>query len=57
MYAFSTGLPGRMKSSGYTDDVDLAKRLVEWEHFYNYHRPYGAFAGKTPYEVLRERLQ
>ena len=41
----------------YTDDVDLAKRLAEWEDFYNYHRPHGAFAGKTPYETLRERLQ
>ncbi len=28
-----------------------------WEDFYNYHRPHGAFAGKTPYEALQERLQ
>jgi len=41
----------------YTGDVDLEKRLTEWEGFYNYHRPHGAFAGKTPYEALRERLQ
>jgi transposase InsO family protein len=41
----------------YTDDVDLTQRLAEWEAFYNHHRPHGAFAGKTPYEVLRERLQ
>jgi transposase InsO family protein len=41
----------------YTGDVDLAQRLAEWEDFYNYHRPHGAFAGKTPYEALRERLQ
>jgi len=41
----------------YTDDVDLAARLAEWETFYNYHRPHAAFAGKTPYEALRERLQ
>ena len=41
----------------YTDDVDLAQRLAEWETFYKYHRPHGAFAGKTPYETLRERLQ
>jgi transposase InsO family protein len=40
-----------------TDDVDRAKRLAEWEDFSNYHRPHGAFAGKTPYEALRERLQ
>jgi len=39
------------------DDVDLAKWLAAWEDFYNYHRPHGAFAGKTPYEALQERLQ
>ena len=33
------------------------QRLMEWDTFYNYHRPHGAFAGKTPYEALRERLQ
>ena len=27
------------------------------EPIYNYHRPHGAFRGKTPYEALRERLQ
>ena len=40
----------------YKGDVDLAQRLTEWENFYNYHRPHGAFAGMTPYEALRERL-
>lgn len=40
----------------YTDDVDLGEKLAEWERFYNYHRPHGAFAGKTPYEALRDRL-
>ncbi len=40
----------------YKGDVDLEARLTEWENFYNYHRPHGAFAGKTPYEALRERL-
>ena len=41
----------------YKGDADLEKRLTEWEAFYNYHRPHGAFGGKTPYEALRERLQ
>ena len=41
----------------YKGDVDLEHRLAEWEHFYNYHRPHGAFAGRTPYEALRERLE
>ena len=40
----------------YTDDVDLQARLSEWEQFYNLSRPHGAFNGKAPYEVLRERL-
>ena len=40
----------------YTDDVDLNAKLTEWENFYNYHRPHGAFNGRTPYEVLREKL-
>lgn len=39
----------------YTDDVDLNKKLAEWEAFYNFSRPHGAFKGKTPYEALREK--
>ena len=40
----------------YTDDIDIGKRLSEWENFYSYHRPNFALKGKTPYEVLREKL-
>jgi transposase InsO family protein len=40
----------------YTDDVDLNKKLKIWEDFYNLHRPHGAFKGKTPYEVLKEKI-
>ena len=40
----------------YTGDVDLRERLSEWEQFYNLSRPHGAFNGKAPYEILRERL-
>jgi len=40
----------------YTDDVDLNKKLEEWERFYNFGRPHGAFRGKTPYEALRNML-
>ncbi len=40
----------------YTGDVDLVVKLNEWENFYNFHRRHGAFAGKTPYEALREKL-
>ena len=35
--------------------VDLEQRLAEWERFYNFGRPHGAFAGQAPYEALRER--
>jgi transposase InsO family protein len=41
----------------YTDDVDLNKKLAEWERFYNFGRPHGAFNGKTPYEALRTMLR
>jgi predicted nucleotidyltransferase len=40
----------------YTDDIDLAAKLEDWERFYDLLRPHGAFAGKAPYEALRERL-
>jgi hypothetical protein len=40
----------------YTGDVDLNMKLEEWQNFYNYHRPHSALSGKTPYEVLREKL-
>jgi transposase InsO family protein len=35
----------------YKGDVDLEAKLIEWENFYNFNRPHGAFNGKTPYEV------
>jgi transposase InsO family protein len=41
----------------YTDDVDLNKKLEEWQNFYNYDRPHRSVGGKTPYEVLLEKLQ
>ncbi len=40
----------------YKDDIDLNVKLAEWESFYNLSRPHGAFDGKAPYEILRERL-
>ncbi len=40
----------------YKDDVDLHEKLAEWEAFYNCHRPHSAHAGKTPYEVLKNKL-
>jgi transposase InsO family protein len=41
----------------YTDDVDLNKKLAEWERFYNFERPHGAFKGQTPYEALKRTLE
>lgn len=40
----------------YTDDIDIAAKLKEWENYYNYHRPHSALAGKTPFEILRQKL-
>ena len=41
----------------YTGDIDLNKKLSRWEKFYNFTRPHTAGKGKTPYEVLREKLR
>lgn len=41
----------------YKGDVDLSKKLREWETFYNYHRPHGGLNGKTPYEVLKKKIK
>ena len=40
----------------YKNDVDLEKKLSEWEQFYNFARPHVAHKGKTPYESLRDKL-
>jgi transposase InsO family protein len=40
----------------YTDDIDLNEKLKQWENFYNYQRPHASHEGKTPYEVLREKI-
>jgi transposase InsO family protein len=41
----------------YTDDVDLNLKLEQWEKFYNFSRPHGSFKGKTPYEILKNKLK
>ncbi len=41
----------------YRGDVDLEKKLAEWERFYNFDRPHGAFGGRTPYEALRSLMK
>ena len=40
----------------YTGDVDLKRKLEEWQNFYNYHRPQSALKGKTRYELLLEKM-
>ncbi len=40
----------------YRDDVDLHKKLADWEAFYNFHRPHFAYGGETPYEMLKTKL-
>ncbi len=40
----------------YSGDVDLGEKLKTRENFYNFDRPHGAFSGKTPYEILKEKL-
>jgi transposase InsO family protein len=41
----------------YTDDVDLNEKLKQWEDYYNLHRPHSALKGKSPYEVLKEKMK
>ena len=41
----------------FKDDMDLERKLKTWERFYNLHRPHSAHDGKTPYEVLKEKLE
>ena len=41
----------------YTGDVDLNRRLKEWEDYYNFHRPHGSLHGRAPYEVLKAKLR
>lgn len=48
---------GHHQLLSFSDDVDLNQKLAEWEDFYNYCRPHRSLKGKTPYEVLREKLQ
>ena len=36
--------------------LDLAKKLSDWETFYNFLRPHAVLNGKTPYGQLREKL-
>jgi transposase InsO family protein len=40
----------------YTGDVDLNRKLKEWEDYYNFHRPHSSLRGRAPYEVLKEKL-
>lgn len=40
----------------YTDDLDLGEKLAAWEEFYKVHRPHGGLGGRTPCEVLAERM-
>ena len=40
----------------YTGDVNLRKKLAQWEDYYNFLRPHSAHMGKTPYEKLKQRM-
>ena len=37
-------------------DVNLSEKLAQWESYYNLLRPHSTHAGKTPYEMLKQRM-
>jgi len=41
----------------YKEDVNLEKKLAQWEGFYNPHRTHTFLDGKTPFEVVREKVK
>ena len=41
----------------YKGDVDLERKLAQWERYYNLDRPHGAHNGRSPYEALRSMLE
>jgi transposase InsO family protein len=48
----------RMLEGVVIEDVGgFNSKLVEWENFYNYHRPHSALGGKSPYERLRDKFE
>jgi hypothetical protein len=47
--------PKRERAKHY--QLEAIAEMSVWEGFYNYDRPHDAHSGKTPYEVLREKLR
>lgn len=41
---------------GYKGDVNLRKKLAQWEDYYNFLRPHSAYLGNTPYKKLKQRM-
>lgn len=39
-----------------TSDVDLGKKIDQWEKFYNFNRSHKSHGGLTPYEVFRAKM-
>jgi hypothetical protein len=49
--------PAQLFASGlHLAALYLDPKLAEWECFYIFSRPHGAFNGRASYEILRERL-
>lgn len=40
----------------YKGDVDLNRKLDNWETFYNMCRPHSGLQGRTPFETLKMKL-
>jgi len=40
----------------YNGDQDLTRKLARWEKYYNFSRPHFSLQGKTPFEIMRNKL-
>jgi transposase InsO family protein len=57
-YAKQTGnVSAACRHFGISREIYYQAKLMEWETFYNCHRPHASLKGKTPYEILLEKLQ
>ena len=48
---------GNLGKNWFYGMIFYKKKLVTWEKFYNLWRPHASKNGKTPYEILSEKMK